>query len=268
MFVDLERPGPFLFSAEIRMSPRSGSEIMSNGAWLPHAALNADPNPASMEFQMIDNVSVSETQQRPTRTVMRRISSRTLRRLKVSSGVAHKKSNRQIARELGCDEGTVRRDRKALSLPAEARKLVLRDLPVAPIFREHQAREAATARQRQEAAEKDSMFLSNRLAKLMEDWLNGFSLIAPNALHVVRVVDRFSWFHTSNGESCVDHPQIKAAIEKAKPTPQQPVELFALMEWLKVWLFRWLVKVEPSRDIRDRALTRVRQALETQHTGW
>jgi hypothetical protein len=217
---------------------------------------------------MIDNVSVSETQQRPTRTVVRRISSRTLRRLKVSSGVAHKKSNRQIARELGCDEATVRNDRKALSLPAEARKLVLLDLPVAPLLREHQEREAAIARQRQEAAERDSLFLTNRLAKLMEDWLSSFLLIAPDKLHVVRAVDRFSWSHSSNGEACVDHSQIKAAIENAKPTPHQPNEVFALIEWAKAWLFRWLVKVEPNRDIRDRALTRVTQALEEQYTGW
>jgi hypothetical protein len=250
------------------MSPRSGSEIMSNGAWLPHAALNADPNPASKEVHMIDNVSVNETQQRPTRTVVRRISSRTLRRLKVSSGVAHKKSNRQIARELGCDEGTVRRDRKALSLPAEARKLVLRDLPVAPIFREHQAREAATARQRQEAAEKDSLFLTNRLAKLMGDWLNRFTLSAANKLHVVRPLDRASWFYTPNGEASVNDSQIEAVIERTKPTPQQPVEDFALVEWMKAWLFRWLVTVEPDRDVRDRALTKLIQSIDKQYVGW
>jgi hypothetical protein len=217
---------------------------------------------------MIDNVSPNPTQQPSTKTLVRRISPRTLRRLKVSAGVANKKSNREIARELGCDEGTVRRDRKALSLPAEARRLVLRDLPVAPLFREHQEREAATARQRQEAAEKDSRFLSNRLAKLMEDWLNDFSLIPPNKLHIVRPIDRLSWFHTSNGEASISDSQIKSAIESTKPTPQQPKEVFALIEWLKVWLFRWLVKVEPNRDIRDRALTKLIQVLERQYTGW
>ena len=217
---------------------------------------------------MIDNVSVSEIQQRPTNTVVRRISPRTLRRLKVSAGVAHKKSNRQISRELGCDEGTVRRDRKALSLPGEARKLVLRDLPVAPLLREHQEREAAIARQRQEAAERDSLFLTNRLAKLMEDWLNNFSLIVPDKLHIVRPLDRESWFHRSNGEAAVTDSQIKAAIDSAKPTPQQPKELFALIEWLKAWLFAWLVKVEPARDIRDRALRKLIQGLERQYTGW
>jgi hypothetical protein len=217
---------------------------------------------------MIDHVSVSETQQRPTKTVVRRLSSRTLRRLKVSSGVAHKKSNRQIARELGCDEGTVRRDRKALSLPAEARKLVLRDLPVAPIFREHQAREAATARQRQEAAERASDFLTNRLARLMEEWLDGFTLIAANRLHVVRLLDRASWFHRSSGEAAVTDEQIKAAITSARPTPQQPDEGFALIEWLKTWLFGWLVTVEPDRDIRDRALTKLIRSIDKQYVGW
>jgi hypothetical protein len=268
MFAALERPGPFLFSAEIRMSPRSGSQIMSNGAWLPHAALNADLNPTSKEFHMIDNVSANQTQQSPTKTVVRRISPRTLRRLKVSSGVANKKSNREIARELGCDEGTVRRDRRALSLPAEARKLVLRDLPVAPLLRQQQAHEAATARERQEAAEGDSLFLTNRLAKLMEEWLNGFSLIPPIKLHVVRPVERFSWFHTSNCEASVNDSQIKAAIERARPTLQQPEETPVFVEWLKVWLFRWLVKIEPNRDIRDRALTKLIQKIDKEYVGW
>jgi hypothetical protein len=217
---------------------------------------------------MIDNVSANQTQQRPTKTLVTRLSSRTLRRLKVSSGVAHKKSNRQIARELGCDEGTIRRDRQAISLPAEARKLVWRDLPVAPLLRQQHALEVATARQRQEAAEKDSFFLSNRLAKLMEDWLNGLTFHAANKLHVVRPLHRESWFYTSNGEASVNDSQIKTVIEKTKPTPRQPVEDFALIEWLKIWLFRWLVRVEPNRDIRDRALTKFIQALEGQYKGW
>lgn len=217
---------------------------------------------------MLENLLTSQTQQRSTKTVVKRISPRTLRRLKVSSGVAHKKSNRQIARELGCDEATVRNDRKALSLPAEARTLVMRDLPVAPLLREHQAREAATARQRQEAAERASLFLTDRLAKLMQEWLTAFSLIPADKLHIVRPIDRLSWFHTSNGEASISDSQIKSAIESTKPTPQQPKEVFALIEWLKVWLFRWLVKVEPNRDIRDRALTKLIQVLERQYTGW
>jgi hypothetical protein len=215
---------------------------------------------------MIDNVSAHQTQ-RPTKTVMRRISP-ALRRLNVSAGVASKKSNRQIARELGCDEATVRNDRKALALPAEARKLLWRDLPVAPLLRQQKAHEAATARQRQEAAERASHFLTNRLTRLMEEWLNGFTLIAVDKLHIVRPLDRASWFDTSNGKAAMTDSQIKAAIEKAKPIPQQPEEVYALIEWLKAWLFRWLVTVEPDRDIRDRALTKLIQALEKQYTGW
>jgi hypothetical protein len=217
---------------------------------------------------MIDNVSASQTQQRPTKTVMRRISPRALRRLNVSAGVASKKSNRQISRELGCDEATVRNDRKALALPAEARKLLWRDLPVAPLLRQQKAHEAATARQRQEAAERASLFLTNRLARLMEEWLDQFSLLPTDRLHIVRPLDRASWFYTSKGEATMTDSQIKAAIEKAKPTPRQPEEVFALIEWLKAWLFRWLVTVEPHRDIRDRALTKLIRAIDKQYVGW
>jgi hypothetical protein len=211
---------------------------------------------------------VSKVKQLPFQIAKTGQMPRARRLLIVQLGVAAGKSNRAIARDVGCDEGTVRNDRKTLSLPAEQIGAVMRGLPVAPLMRKQQAHEAATARHRQEAAEKDSLFLTNRLAKLMEDWLNGFSLIPHDKLHIVRPIDRFSWFYTSNGEASVNDAQIKAAIERAKPTPQQPKEVFALIEWLKVWLFRWLVKVEPNRDIRDRALTRFIQALEGQYTGW
>ena len=46
----------------------------------------------------------------------RRISADERRKL-VALGVQAGKSNRAIAKELGCDEGTVRRDRKFLATP-------------------------------------------------------------------------------------------------------------------------------------------------------
>lgn len=58
--------------------------------------------------------------------------------------------------------------------------------------------------------------------------------------------------------------KIRATIEATKPKADDHLEVFALIEFLKEWLFRWMVIVEPDRDVRDRALTKIRQELERQ----
>jgi hypothetical protein len=58
--------------------------------------------------------------------------------------------------------------------------------------------------------------------------------------------------------------KIGSTIERVKPKANYLEETFAVIEFAKEWLIRWIVVVEPDRDIRDRALTRIRQYLERQ----
>lgn len=177
------------------------------------------------------------------------------------------KSNREIARELGCDEGTIRNDRKLIALPDEKVRQAMAGAPVARLMREHKAVEAAQIRRRQEEAEKKAYFLTNRLAKAIDKWIKLFPLLPVNRWRVIRAVDHLSWFHQTHANPIHDSA-IKAVIASTRPTPQEPTDDFTLIEWLIAWLYAWITKVEPYRDVRDRALTKVRIALEKECPGW
>lgn len=114
--------------------------------------------------------------------------SRKDRLFRVQVGVAAGKSNRQIAKQLGVDEGTVRRERLTLRLSREEVQAVRAGAPVEPLLRKQERRKAATAREKHEAAERESQFLSNRLAKRINHWLSQFTMSPTDKLHVVRGV--------------------------------------------------------------------------------
>ena len=194
--------------------------------------------------------------------------SRKDRLFRVQLGVAAGKSNREIARQLRVDEGTVRRDRRTLLLSQQEIQAVKAGAAVEPLLRHQERRKAATAREKQEAAERESRFLTNRLSKLITVWLNGFPLIAADKVHVVREVDPRSWYHQNPLAPPVPESKIKATIESAKPSSVQPKEVYSLINYAKAWLFSWIISIEPDREVRDRALANVRQALERENPGW
>lgn len=190
--------------------------------------------------------------------------SRKERLFRVQVGVAAGRSNRQIAKQLCVDEGTVRRDKLTLQLSREEIQAVVSGAPVEPLLRKKERRKTATAREKHEAAERESRFLSNRLARRIDHWLAQFTLAPVDKLHVVRDVAPLSWeFQTPKG-ICIPDSKIEATIERVKPKADYLSEVYAVIEFSKVWLFRWIVLVEPDRDVRDRALTKIRQELERQ----
>jgi hypothetical protein len=214
---------------------------------------------------MQQNVFVAQTQ--PTKRykkTRKNPMSRTNRLFRVQIGVAAGKSNRLIAKQLGVDEGTVRRDRLTLLLAKEEVQAVKSGAPVEPLLRNHERRKAATAREKLEMAERQSMFLTNRLATLIDDWLKQFEIGAVNNLHVISGINFLSWQYQGTVAEFIPDSRIKATIEATKPKHLLPQEHFLRIEYAKIWLFRWIVVMEPDRDIRDRALIKVRQALERQ----
>ena len=137
-----------------------------------------------------------------------------------------------------------------------------------PLLRAEEARRSAIERQKQELAEVQSQYLSNRLLTAIETWLNQFPLLPIDKLHILETVDRRSWYYGSRTPVFIPDSKIKKIIQSTRPAPGLPVEAFALIELLKLWLFWWIVSVEQARDIRDRALTKLRQKTENQYRGW
>jgi len=212
-----------------------------------------------LQNQVVFQTPSRDKRKRTTRNPM----SRRDRLFRVQVGIAAGKSNRQIAKQLDVDEGTIRRDRLTLLLSKEEVQAVRAGAAVEPLLRKQQRQKAATAREKHEAAERESQFLTNRLVKLITNWLNQFNLIAPDKLHVMEV-DQWSWNHGTRSASYIPDSKIRATIEATKPKADNLEETFALIEYLKEWLFRWIVLIEPDRDVRDRALTKIRQELERQ----
>jgi transposase len=211
------------------------------------------------------NVLVSQPQlSTAQRKTPRSSLSRRDRLFRVQIGVAAGKSNRQIAKLLGVDEGTVRRDRLTLLLSKEDLQAVRAGAAVEPLLQKQERRKAATAREKQEIAEMQSLFLTNRLARLVDRWLEQFPIGSPNKLHVISGVDVLSWHYQSPAGAFIPDSRIQATIEAAKPNCPPPPEAPLLIEYAKAWLFRWIVLVEPDKAVRDRALTKVRQELERQ----
>jgi hypothetical protein len=177
------------------------------------------------------------------------------------------KSNREIARELGYDEGTIRNDRKIIALPEEKFRQAKAGAPVAPLLREHKAEQAARVRKRQEEAEKQDLFLTTRLAKAIGEWLEQFPLLGVDKMRIIRAVDHSSFFHQTQRQIVADLT-IKCVIDQTRPSVEQPSDFVILLEWVRAWLYSWITKAEPFRDVRDRALTKVRIALEQECPGW
>src|SRR6266850_4668808 len=114
----------------------------------------------------------------------------------VRKGIAACKSFRQIARELNCDEKTVRRDHAKLRLPADKQQLILAGEACEPILIQQQqiaqaeehrrvALEAAQNRQRLLAEERRSGSLSNALGGSIVAFLGMFDLLPANKLHII-----------------------------------------------------------------------------------
>jgi hypothetical protein len=182
------------------------------------------------------------------------------------------KSFRQIARELDCDEKTVRRDYRKLLLPADKQQLIFSGAACEPILRKQESIakeqerrrvvvEAAQSRQRQLIEEKRSGVLSNNVRDSVFDFLAKYDLFPIHKLEIIKLAARRCWDAGNLREdSRIGDHRTAMALTKPEQVPGDRLFLDVLAEWL----FRWLVRFEPNRDIRDRGIDMVRQYFDPQ----
>lgn len=192
---------------------------------------------------------------------------------RVREGVIAGKAWRQMARELNCDEGTIRRDVKKLNLSAEQLEMLLNGAKAEPLLRDHRQkkkqmaikRKAETiARQRQLLLEEEARngVLSEQLFLSIMKFLAQFPLWPADLLRILRVVEMRSWFEGDLREPA-QYPDHEVAIAVTSPMSVGQ-ETYDIMTNVGNWLYRWLLKTEPKRAIRDSSLTKVRQNFEKQ----
>lgn len=190
------------------------------------------------------------------------------RLFKVQLGVIAGKTNRAIAKVVGVDEGTVRRDKLTLALSKAEIIAVKAGAAVAPLLRKQQVQAAKDIRKKQEIAEQQSFAISTRLAEVISDWVRQFPLWPSQKLWVMREAERHSWHRHVMGDSCSVISKAESVIENSRPKTVEPSEAPQLMEWALGWLLTWILKLEPSREIRSRAFGRVLIGLERESPGW
>ena len=191
----------------------------------------------------------------------------------VRLGLVDGKPLREIARELKCDEGTVRRDHKKLCLPTEMFNRLVAGENYESLLREQEriakeeerARVAAEKAQRrtlQLVKEQSSGTLSDALKESIIAFFGMFNLLPQDIVAVITFVEKRCWFEGDLEESIrADDHLIAMAITKPD---KLPVDTVYLVNDLRVWLFLWLNRAENLRDIRDRGIVKARRHYEPQ----
>jgi hypothetical protein len=187
----------------------------------------------------------------------------------VKRGLAAGKSRRKIARELGYDEGTIRRDLKILALP-EDQVLAIRNGDTAEKFlraRRHQGvaeqhrlrqQQVADEQQTRLQEEKASGIHSAGTAKAVLAWLMTKDLLPPNKELILDMVDCQSW---SAGDQpqlpCNDPKRVFLSCERGKP----PHDMNDRVNYYVTILRSALFLLAPELTIRDSAIRKARTAV-------
>ncbi len=187
----------------------------------------------------------------------------------VEQGVIDGKSQRQIARELGCDEGTVRRDLEILALP-EDQVLAIRNGDSAEKYlrarRRQEAAERLRLRQQQIAAEqrtrlqeeKTSGIHSDETSKAVLDWLGSKELLPPDEERILEMVDRWSWRARDQQEfPCSDPKEVFLICEHGSP----PADMIERLNVYVTILTSALLLLAPELAIRDSAIKKASIAV-------
>jgi hypothetical protein len=173
----------------------------------------------------------------------------------VNIGVIAGKSNRQIAAELGYDEGTIRRDRKTLALPATALAQVRRGAPAEPLLRAEVARVATEETRLRQAEEMHKGTHSIHLANEIIALLASYPISPADAAHVFRYVEVQS-DRAGDRVPARSFSNLKSAFAKEWPSGDQPRDIGCWIDWLSKSLARAIISYEANAEIRERAIRR------------
>jgi hypothetical protein len=108
----------------------------------------------------------------------------------VRQGLKDGKLQRQIAREPGCNEGTVRRDISILQLPADWVKRIENGEPAEPFLRKARIAAAREEQQQRLQAETQTGHHSDEIAKEVLNWLMTKPLLRVDEEVIIDKVDR------------------------------------------------------------------------------
>ena len=177
----------------------------------------------------------------------------------VREGLQQGKSRRAIARELGCDEGTIRRDIAKLQLPEESIEAIEQGAPAEQFLRMSRLASAMLERDHRLEEELATGVHSDAVAEDVLTYLLEKELVRADEMMILDMVDRRIW-------------KLRDVAVVARRNPAQalaycegdnvPTYMPAAIEHYVDTLSRALPLIAPEKLIRDRAITKIKTAVE------
>ena len=177
----------------------------------------------------------------------------------VRQGLDLGKSQRQIACELGVDEGTIRRDIKKLQLPEIARLAVEAGDSAEQYLRAARTDAAQAEIQARMAQEKSNSCHSDALAKVVLDWLDKKDLVVADEERILDSAERVLWTVGDSLATPRRNPQkVLARFERGELPDYMPARI---EHYISV-LVEALPLIAPEKTIRTEA---IRKAVVAVH---
>ena len=178
------------------------------------------------------------------------------------------KSNREIARVLGVNEGTIRRDRRTLALSNTEVQAIQAGAHAEPLLKRQKVSAIEDLRRQQEIEEERSGTISKRLARAISDWLSHFLLCGPDKLWILQQAEKRSWHSHVMSDTLFTISDAARVIAQTRPGKDIPEYAPDLMEWLLRWLIDWVLKIEPNRQIRESAFRNLLHEVQREVPAW
>lgn len=175
-------------------------------------------------------------------------------------------SIRQIARQVGRSEATLRRLLVTLNAPAADLLLARQDkLSINELVRRAKAEAARRDAERQQDLETRRAESAKETAILICNWLAEEGVYGPDGERIIDDVraefaKRELYGNLPTYPSEVPILSVQELIRRARPTQPRPDDATSI-DWYHAWLFRWTFYAFPDTAVRDRALE---LALEAQ----
>lgn len=176
----------------------------------------------------------------------------------VRQGLKDGKLHRPIARELGCDEGTIRRDISILQLPADWVKRIENGEPAEPFLRKARIAAAREEQPQRLQAETQTGHHSDEIAKEVLNWLMTKPLLRVDENKIIDKVD-YKLYDTCKITAAArrDIRKTLAYCERGKLPHDSPDEI----EFCTNVLSQALLLLAPEKLIRDNAINKIAAAV-------
>jgi transposase len=198
-----------------------------------------------------------------SRRQQRRKKPRTTKKLRERLSIVRRlrkegKLQRQIARKLGCDEGTVRHDIRILQLPDEWVKRIENGEPAEPFLRKARTAAARKEQQQRLQAETETGQYSDEVAKEVLAWLMTKLLTRADENMIMEIVEQRM---RRAGNLAVaprrDAAKTLAFCGRGKPPSYMPEQI----EFYANAILQALLLLAPEKLVRDNAIAKAAAAV-------